>query len=179
MVLGDLATEAEACRVAEESLGALGSVDILVNNAAIYANHGWLDATADDWAHLFNANVFSVVRLIRLLLPPMKAAGWGRIVNIASGEATQPLARMPDYGASKAALVNMTVSLAKELAGTGVTVHTVSPGIVVTDEIERFFRALAAQRGWGTEWSAIETAVLREWRPPAWSPTWPARWRTS
>jgi len=81
---------------------------------------------------------------------------------MASGEATQTFAFMLDYGATKAALVNLTVSLAKELARTGITVNTVSPGIIVTDGVERFYREVAANRGWGTEWAEIEQRVLRE-----------------
>jgi NAD(P)-dependent dehydrogenase (short-subunit alcohol dehydrogenase family) len=69
---------------------------------------------------------------------------------------------MPEYAAAKAALVNVTVSLAKRLASTGITVNTVSPGIVVTPGVERFYREVAAARGWGEDWPDIEAAVLRE-----------------
>jgi NAD(P)-dependent dehydrogenase (short-subunit alcohol dehydrogenase family) len=81
---------------------------------------------------------------------------------MASGEATQPFAFMPDYAATKAALVNLTVSLAKEVARSGITVNTVSPGIIVTDGVQRFYREVAASRGWGTDWPQIEQGVLRE-----------------
>lgn len=72
---------------------------------------------------------------------------------------------MPDYAATKAALVNLTVSLARELAGSGVTANTVSPGIVVTAGVEAFYRAEADARGWGSSWSDIEAGVLREVLP--------------
>ena len=137
-------------------------IDILVNNAGSYANRRWMEASSGDWAALYNANVLSAVRLIRLLAPSMKEHKWGRIIQIASGEATQPFAFMPDYAATKAALVNTTVSLAKELARTGITVNTVSPGIIVTSGVEQFYRSVAAQRGWGTQWPDIEQGVLRE-----------------
>ncbi|MBE9018611.1 short-chain dehydrogenase [Chroococcidiopsis sp. CCALA 051] len=162
-VTGDLATDEGAQQVADLAVAALSDVDILVNNAGIYGNSGWIDTTAKDWAHIYNVNVISMVRLIRHLVPRMKQLGWGRIIQIASGEAMQPFPQMPDYAATKAANVNMTVSLAKELAHTGITVNTISPGIIVNDNIKKFFLDVAKQRGWGTDWVDIEKYVLSEW----------------
>ena len=162
IAIGNLATDEGAQRVAEQAVAAVGAIDVLINNAGKYENRGWTDATADDWADLYNANVLSAVRMIRLLAPQMKARRWGRIIQLASGEATQPFAFMPDYAATKAALVNLTVSLAKDLASSGITVNTISPGIVVTSGVERFYRETGRARGWGATWSEIEQAVLRE-----------------
>jgi 3-oxoacyl-[acyl-carrier protein] reductase len=92
----------------------------------------------------------------------MRERGWGRVIQIASGEATNPYATMPDSAASKAALVNLSVSLAKFLDRSGVTANRVSPGLVVTHGVERFFRAVAAERGWGECWGEIERHVLAE-----------------
>lgn len=134
VAIGDLATEKGALQVANKALTALGGVDILVNNAGIYGNSGWMDTTPDDWTRIYNVNVVSMVRLIRHLVPRMKKQRWGRIIQIASGEAMQPFPQMPDYAATKVVNVNMTVSLAKELAETGITVNTISPGIIVAYE---------------------------------------------
>jgi 3-oxoacyl-[acyl-carrier protein] reductase len=161
-VTGDLATDEGAEQVARAALAAKGAVDILVNNAGTYENLGWMETTAKGWAERYDTNVLSVVRLVQRFIPQMKARGWGRLIQMASGEATQPFAFMPDYAATKAALVNLTVSLAKELARTGITVNTVSPGIIVTSGVESFYREVAATRGWGTQWEEIEQGVLRE-----------------
>lgn len=90
----------------------------------------------------------------------MRDRGFGRVIQLASGEATQPFAFMPDNAAAKASLVNLTVSLAQELAGSGVTANTVSPGIVVTAGVEGFYRE--ADERLGPSWPGIEAGVLRD-----------------
>jgi len=78
----------------------------------------------------------------------MKQRGWGRVIQIASAAATQPVPMGPDYGAAKGAMVNLTVSLAKSLGDCGVTANAVSPGIVLTPAVERWAQALAEKLGW-------------------------------
>ena len=163
ITIGDLTKDDNAEHVASEVLQRLGGIDILINNATAYANRRWTEATANHWGELYNANVLSAVRMIRLFIPHMKKQNWGRIIQMASGEATQPFAFMPDYAATKAALVNLTVSLSKELANTGITVNTMSPGIIVTPGVEHFYREMASSRGWATEsWDEIEKHVIVE-----------------
>jgi 3-oxoacyl-[acyl-carrier protein] reductase len=122
----------------------------------------WETADPRTWEELYRQNVAAAVGLAQALVPGMRERGWGRVIQIASGEATSPYATMPDYAASKAALVNLSVSLAKFLDRSGVTANTVSPGLVVTPGVERFFRGVAAERGWGESWDEIERHVLAE-----------------
>ena len=164
VALGDLATDQGASAVVHQVLALVSGVDVLVNNAGAYENRGWMDTPSSGWAELYNANVLSLVRMVQLLVPQMKQLGWGRIIQIASSLATQPFAFTPDYAATKAATVNITVSLAKALAETGITVNAVSPGIIATPGIKQFYRQNAANRGWGrsTDWAEIEKHVLQE-----------------
>jgi 3-oxoacyl-[acyl-carrier protein] reductase len=163
VTIADLTKDDSVGQVADEVLQRLGGIDILINNTATYANRGWTEATSNHWGELYNANMLSLVRMIRLFVPLMKNQGWGRVIQMASGEATQPFAFMPDYAATKAALVNLTVSLSKGLANTGITVNTISPGIIVTPGVEQFYREMATTRGWTTEnWNDVEKHVISE-----------------
>ena len=167
IVMGDLAHPEAARVVAARALEVLGGVDILVNNAG-GVDEGlkpWLEIEPRQWQATFEQNVFSAVRLVQQLLPTMKAARWGRIIQISSGVAVQPLAIGADYAAAKAALSNTTTSLAKELADTGITVNTVSPGPVLTATAERVFGELAKERGWGEDWAQIERRAVESLMP--------------
>lgn len=159
---GDLAKAEDAEQVINKALSALGGVDILVNNAGSYPVRGWLDAKPEQWTELYEINVVSMVRMIQLLVPQMKELGWGRIVQIASGAAQMPGSVPPDYAATKAANVNMTVGLAQELSKTGITVNTVSPGPIVTAGLQQMWTEIGESRGWGSDWSEIEKHMLEE-----------------
>jgi NAD(P)-dependent dehydrogenase (short-subunit alcohol dehydrogenase family) len=161
--VGDLTDAKAAKAVHAEVLAALGGLDILINNAGLYQPTSWDETDADQWRTTYDANVVTTVRLTRMFLPAMRSQRFGRVIQIATGEATNPFPNMPDYAASKAAIVNLTVSLAKALDASGVTANTISPGIVVTPGVEAFFRAQAPARGWGESWEQIEAAVLRDW----------------
>ena len=162
IAVGELDTDEGAKTVAELALSSLGGVDILVNNAGTFSTGGWIDTTAEQWVQLYNANVVSMVRMIRLLMPQMKASGWGRIIQIASTDGTQPFAEQPDYAATKTANINMTVSLAKELAGTGITVNTISPGSIETAGFDEVLCKLAEVQGENTTLEEMKAQALEE-----------------
>jgi NAD(P)-dependent dehydrogenase (short-subunit alcohol dehydrogenase family) len=162
-VVGDLSVDADAATVVGRAIDQMGGLDIVVNNAggADKVPLTWETATLNDWRANFDQNFFSAVRVIREVLPTLKARGWGRVIQIATGWAMQPAPVAIDYAAGKAALVNATVSLSKGLAGTGVTVNTVSPGPILTPALERTARGLAAERGWGPDWEDVEREFVR------------------
>jgi 3-oxoacyl-[acyl-carrier protein] reductase len=157
----DLADPGDCARLISGALAG-GAVDILVNNAGAFANRSWDDAAPEDWLALYATNVAAAVRCIQGFQPAMRAAGWARIVQIGTGEAVNRFPTMPDYAASKAALLNLTASLAKHLDRTGITVNTVSPGIVATPGVQEFYRLEGGRRGWDEDWPAIEAGVLAE-----------------
>jgi 3-oxoacyl-[acyl-carrier protein] reductase len=160
-VIGDLATEAGADAVAE----AAGEIDILVNNAGGYDHIGWAESTPQLWQRTYDVNVVSGIRMIQRLVPGMRTRGWGRVIQIGGGLAVQPMAMQPHYNATLAARHNLAVSLARELAGTGVTSNVVAPGAILADGTRRLFAEMAPERGWGTEWSEIEAAAAQEFVP--------------
>lgn len=178
VTLGDLTTEAGCAAVGDAVMSALGGIDILVNNAGGRAsghrpgnsslNPGWLDTPWDDWRWTFEQNVGAAVRLIHRFAPGMKERKWGRIINIGSASATQTIPDLAEYQAVKAAMVNMTTSLAKTLAHTGITVNTVTPGTITTPAVIRTYMDTAAKLGMNTsDWREIERRFTTEIRPIA------------
>jgi NAD(P)-dependent dehydrogenase (short-subunit alcohol dehydrogenase family) len=165
VALGELSTAKGAARVAESVQNEFKGLDILVNNAGgktTPGNPGWLEVTLDDWSGTYQQNVGAAVRMIQHFAPGMRTQGWGRIIQIASASATQTEPGIGEYQAAKAALVNLSSSLARSLAHTGITVNTVSPGFVVTPASEGWLTSVAQQERWGEDRATIERHFTRE-----------------
>lgn len=154
-VLGDLATEEGADHVAKAAL-ANGQVDILINNAGVYHGQAWMDVTDKEWLDTYNTNVVSGVRMAQRLLPQMRELGWGRVVQVGSIAAIQPMAIQPDYNAAMAAKHNLTVSLARALKGSGITSNTVAPGAILVASVKNLILGMAEENNWGDNWDQIE-----------------------
>ncbi|MBO3679445.1 SDR family NAD(P)-dependent oxidoreductase [Streptomyces sp. NEAU-YJ-81] len=162
VAIGDLATDQGADAVAAVA----GEADILVNNAGAYGHpHRWAEATPDMWARLYEINVISAVRMIQRLVPGMRERGWGRVIQIGGGLASQPMPEQPHYNATLAARHNLAVSLARELKDTGVTSNVVSPGAILVDSVKELVTALAPEHGWGESWEEIEPHATRDFVP--------------
>ena len=128
-VQADVTTEEGTSRVFQETLNALGPIDVLVNNAGDAVGDDFDAADDAAWAFTFELNLFAGIRLIRLSLPHMKTQKWGRIINVSSiwGREYGPALT---YVTAKAALIAFSKTLAVELADSGVTVNTVAPGSI-------------------------------------------------
>lgn len=118
-------------------LARAGSVDILVNNAGGHFDDGVHPSELDDAEvlHAMDLNLLGPLRLCRAVVPHMRAAGWGRIVNVSSRSGTfaSTWSNAPAYGVSKAALNMLTFQLANELKGSGILVNACCPGWVRTE----------------------------------------------
>ncbi|MBQ8409896.1 MAG: SDR family oxidoreductase [Clostridia bacterium] len=127
----DVSNEEQVNSSVAAALEAFGSIDVLVNNAALWKiSKSFLDTPIDQWKLFFDVNVMGVVYVTRAVLPNMIEKGYGRIVNVASVAGVYGNANMACYSASKGAIISLTKALAKEVAQSGVTVNSVSPGTV-------------------------------------------------
>jgi 3-oxoacyl-[acyl-carrier protein] reductase len=152
----DLATDEGADALYEKAKAMLGGgIEILVNNAGGAISSGSavrepIHITVAEWIETYQINTLAAVRMIIRATPDMLAAKWGRIINISSSGGVMPPPRGADYNGAKAAINNLTVGLARSLKGLGVTVNTVSPGIIVTPSLGPWMRRrYAEERGWG------------------------------
>jgi NAD(P)-dependent dehydrogenase (short-subunit alcohol dehydrogenase family) len=129
----DVADPEHVARVFQEVRSQLGPVDIVANVAGIFGNLAPVrDQRLEDWRRVLGVNLDGTFLCARAGLPGMLERGWGRIVNIASGQAARPRANVAPYAASKAAVIGFTKALALEVAHAGVTVNAVMPGVTDT-----------------------------------------------
>jgi NAD(P)-dependent dehydrogenase (short-subunit alcohol dehydrogenase family) len=144
--VADIAEPHTADALVRTALASFGRLDAVVNNAGIGGPGGDLDSVAmDDVVHTLEVNLLGAVRLCRAAMPHLKAQRSGRIINIGSVYAEQPVTGGSAYIMSKAALRGLSQCLALELGPFGVTVNTVSPGYMLTrmhaEEVELQARA--------------------------------------
>lgn len=150
VALGDLMTADGLEAVITATEQAFGSVDILVNNAGgsnSATASGWFETPVEEWTESYRQNALPAVRLAQAFVPAMRQRGWGRVIQISSRNAISAYAQFGPYGAAKAALNNLTLSLSKALAGTGVTSNGIMPGLIYTPMADPWFKTLAKQLG--------------------------------
>jgi len=129
----DVADQAAVQKAAEQILADFGRVDILVNNAGVTRDGLSMRMSMEDWDTVLNTNLKGAFHFIQALMRPMIKQRSGRIINISSIAGLIGNAGQANYAASKAGLIGLTKTLARELASRGITVNAVAPGLIETD----------------------------------------------
>jgi NAD(P)-dependent dehydrogenase (short-subunit alcohol dehydrogenase family) len=134
----DVSQEADVAALAAGVLERYGRIDALVNNAGIYSSlvpKSFEEIDVAEWRAVYDVNVLGMFLTTRAVVPAMRGAGYGRIVNIASGTPYKGVPFLLHYVTSKGAVVAMTRALAKEVGADGILVNTVSPGFTMSDGV--------------------------------------------
>ena len=142
VLAGDVSNEAH-CAQATAALRELpGDAIVLVNNAGVYGPKGLIeDVDWREWAKAVEINLFGLVLMCRAVIPMMRERGYGKIINLSGGGATNPLPRISAYAASKAAVVRFTDTLAEELKDARVDVNAIAPGALNTRLLDEVIEA--------------------------------------
>ena len=131
-VKANVADETQAAALIDQGIKALGSVDILVNNAGITRDNLILRMRPADFSAVLDTNLKGAFFCMKAACRPMMKARFGRIINISSVVGLRGNAGQANYAASKAGLIGMSKSAAKELASRGITVNCIAPGFIDT-----------------------------------------------
>jgi 3-oxoacyl-[acyl-carrier protein] reductase len=134
----DLTNPHSVISAVNHAIDIAGSIEIVVNNAGVAGKAApiW-EQTDEDWQRVMNLNVTGPFYLCRAVLPHMRARKYGRIVNIASIAGKEGNHNMVAYSASKAAIIGMTKSIAKEVATEGICINAVTPAVIKTKILEQ------------------------------------------
>lgn len=132
-VRADVSQEEEVTRLFAEATSALGPVTILVNNAGTTRDKLILQMSLADFEHVMNINLRSAFLCTKAALRPMMKSRWGRIVSISSPAGLLGNAGQANYAASKAAIIALTISTAREMASRNITANAVAPGFIPTE----------------------------------------------
>ncbi|WP_165212309.1 3-oxoacyl-[acyl-carrier-protein] reductase [Streptococcus tangpeifui] len=132
-ISGDVSDSADAKRMIDEAIASLGSVDVLVNNAGITNDKLMLKMTEEDFEKVLKINLTGTFNMIQAVLKPMSKARQGAIINMSSVVGLMGNVGQANYAASKAGLLGLTKSVAREVAGRNVRVNAIAPGFIESD----------------------------------------------
>ena len=147
MVLADVANESEVKAAFAQAVSAQGAINILVNNAGQASSTPFMKMDAAHWQQMLAVNLTGTMLCMQQVLPAMAAAGWGRIVNVASTAGLVGYAYVAAYVAAKHGVVGLTRALALEYAKKGITVNAVCPGYTETDIVKTSIERVVEKTG--------------------------------
>src|SRR5262249_48346522 len=134
----DVSDEASVKAFVDETVKRLGKIDILINNAAVFANlppQPVTDIDLASWDHVMAVNIRGPFLMVKHVVPHMIAKGYGKIINIGSGTAHKGLANFSHYVTSKGAMTSFSRALSRELGEHGICVNTLAPGFTISDGV--------------------------------------------
>jgi NAD(P)-dependent dehydrogenase (short-subunit alcohol dehydrogenase family) len=138
----DVSDRVSCEQVVRRAQSELAGFQILVNNAGVYGPKGPIEEVNwDEWVKAIEINLLGTVFMCRLVVPLFKSRGYGKIINLSGGGATNPLPRISAYAASKAAVVRMTDTLAEELKEWKIDVNAIAPGALNTRLLDEVLAA--------------------------------------
>jgi NAD(P)-dependent dehydrogenase (short-subunit alcohol dehydrogenase family) len=148
-IQADVSSEEDVARMVDETLERHGRLDVLVNNAGLYASlamRPFTDIPLEEWNRVMEINVASMFLTSRAVVPVMREQGGGKIVNISSGTPFRGVPFLLHYVTSKGAIVALTRALAKELGKDGIHVNCVAPGFTMSDGVKKHPEVVEALR---------------------------------
>jgi NAD(P)-dependent dehydrogenase (short-subunit alcohol dehydrogenase family) len=148
-ITADVSSEEDVTRMAAAAVEACGTIDVLVNNAGLYASlamRPFTEIPLGEWRRVMDVNVASMFLTCRAVVPVMRRRGGGKIVNISSGTPFRGVPFLLHYVTSKGAIVALTRALAKELGADGVHVNCVAPGFTMSAGVQDHPEVIAKLR---------------------------------
>lgn len=133
--------------MADEVIARFGSIDVLINSAAVLDDKLFLESEPSDWRRMIDVCLYGPMNCLRVMVPGMAARGYGRVVCMASDSARLGQARLSYYAAAKAGVVALVKSVAQEVGANGVTLNVVSPGATNTELRQDRENTMRAQMG--------------------------------
>ncbi len=166
-VIGDVSKSADAQRIVEEAVAALGSVDVLVNTAGITRYKLLLKMTEEDFEQVLKVNLTGTFNMTQSVLKPMTKARQGAIINLSSVVGLAGNIGQANYAASKAGLIGFSKSVAREVAARNIRVNCIAPGFIASDmtdvlpeKIKEASLALIPMKRFGTPEEVADVALF-------------------